>query len=190
MKRSIKLGLLMSVAAAVLTFGATPASAHQGVSVFQGTANLSPNALGLPVLTGGSTNFRIIVTDSGIPSPLCKAVGLDLSVGSCAFDVDGTVNPGPGGIGAACGMSSGTSAPDPLGSPDSFTAGDSHGVTLSWPATAGSILPITGSHTGGGLGVFASLVSARAGATPVDTALQCIGDTAAAFTVTGVAALL
>jgi hypothetical protein len=189
-KRFIKVGLLVSVAAAVLTFGASPASAHQGVSVFQGTANLTPNALGLPILTGGSTNFRIIVEDVAIPSPLCKAVGLDLSVGSCAFDVDGTVNPGPGGIGAACGMSSGTSVPDPLGSPDTFTAGDTHGVTLSWPATAGSILPITGSHTGGGLGVFVSLVSARAGANAVETLQQCLADTAAAFSVSGVAALL
>jgi hypothetical protein len=190
-KRSIKLGLLLSVAAAVLAFGATPAGAHQGVSVFQGTAQLDAG-LGLPVLTGGTTNFRIVVTDSGTASPLCQAVGLDLSVGPCAFDVDGTVGPSAlvGGIGAACGMSSGTSAPDPKGSPDTFTAGDTHGVTLGWVATAGSILPITGTHTGGGLGTFVSLVSARAGANAVETVQQCLAGTASSFSVSGVAALL
>ena len=191
-KRSIKLGVALIATLALFAGFATPASAHSpGVAVFQGNATVSP-ALSfpdeIPVLGGpadpAAGAFAIAVPQAG---SICLAVAPGAVGVNCAFSADGSLGAGPAGIGPACGMSSGNSA---AGSADTFTAGDTHSVSFSWAATAGSIIPIVGNHGGGGTGLFVSLVSARAGATPVDTVTQCLAGTATTFQVTGVAALL
>jgi hypothetical protein len=193
-KRSIKLGVALIATLALFAGFATPASAHSpGVAVFQGNATVGPPP-GLsfpdeiPVLGGpadpAAGTFSIAVPQAG---SICLAVGPGALGVNCSFTADGSLGAGPAGIGPACGMSSGNSAP---GNPDTFTAGDTHSVSFTWAATAGSIIPIIGNHGGGGTGIFVSLVSARAGATPIDTVTQCLAGTATVFQVTGVAALL
>ena len=193
MKRSIKLGVALIATLALFAGFATPANAHSpGVAVFQGDATVDP-ALSfpdeIPVLGGpadpAAGTFSIQVPAVGT---ICLAVGADALGVNCGFRVDGSLS-GVAGIGPACGMSSGNSS---TGGADTFAVGTEtpHSVSLSWAATAGSVIPITGTHSGGGAGVFVSLVSARAGSTPVDTVTQCLAGTAVRFQVTGVAALL
>jgi hypothetical protein len=192
-KRSIKIGVALVATLALFAGFATTAGAHSpGVAVFQGQAVVSP-ALSFPdeiAVVGGPADPATGTFDITVPNlagDICLAVGVGAVGVPCGFSASGTLGAGPAGIGPACGMSSGNSAGRGA---DTFTAVDTHDVAFTWPLTAGSVIPILGSHNGGGAGVFVSLVSARAGANPVETVQQCLAGTATTFSVTGVAALL
>jgi hypothetical protein len=197
-KRSMKLGVALVATLALFAGFATTANAHSpGVSVFQGTAAVSPNLSfpdEIPVLGGPADPpaGTFVITVPSNTSDICLAVGAGALGVGCGFAVDGVLG-GVAGIGPACGMSSGDSEGE---AGDVFfttgPGGDSHAVDLGWVATAGSIIPITGQHSGktGPAPSLVALVSARAGANPVETVTQCLAGTAATFSVTGVAALL
>jgi hypothetical protein len=190
-KRSIKLAAALLAVFAVFAGLATPAGAHSpGVVVFEGNATFTP---GLsfpdesPVLGGpadpASGTFSISLPQWG---SICFFVSPDAVGVNCALSFDGSLGAGPAGIGPACGMSSGNSA---AGSADTFSARDTHNVAFSWAATAGSVIPITGTHAGGGAGILFALVSVGRGNNAVEAFTSCLTGTTH-FKLTGVAAFL
>ena len=186
-RRSV--ALVVGLVGGLLGLSATPADAHIAVVVFQGTAVVAP-ALSFPVLDPADPAAAAysLITPPGV----CLAAATPpAGARACGIDVDGVLRAavvaGPG-----CGLSSGDIVPDPRSSPDTFTLDHAHNlITGGWPASAGSVLPMSGIfRSAGEEGVYVALMSARAGASAIDTVTQCLAGTATTFSVTGVAAFL
>lgn len=159
----MKIRLIALLAVVALSVMAVPASADQGVGVFQGTAKVTP--LGLPVVHG---NLETGTWELDATVIAGSATG--------TLEASGQLGPVAGAAGAACGISNGHSGTGTFGA-DSLS-------NLGWASSAGGLLPVTGTWThGAASGDIVALVYATGGD-------KCVTNNAETFTVVGVAALV
>lgn len=171
---------LAGAAVAGLAMSLVPqqAQAADGAAfVFTAGATLDKgfNAPGLgPSAAGANYNFSTNKNGLG-DQKACLGIGTGGVDSNCSLSSTGTVFSGLGGAGAFCGYSSGKS-----NSASGTVAGVSlSGVTLEWPQSAGTVLPITYTKAGTPIGFGAVQTT---GAKPGTCG---VGGSTTSFAVTG-----
>lgn len=163
----MKIRLIALLAVVALAVMAVPASADPGVGVIQGNAAIEV------VTPAGQAGLGFPVLHSGVTGTW-HLTGNITGTTSGPLDVKGKLGPNAAGVGASCGMSSGS---DGTGS----FAGHSTTDT-GWITSAGGTIAATGTYSGHGSGSYVAIVQAYGGA------LECANAAANNFTVVGVLA--
>lgn len=194
--------LLMAALAVVGVLGpqAIPAHAatHVGGGVFLGHATVTPGlwspvgpACGTNTCPGGTGSWNLTGSGVGV------SVSTDPSVAGPVFDLttsSGSLHAGVAGLGAWCGLSSGSGTVHwSFTTPVVTVVPGHHGsATVHWLTSAASVIVVT-SIGNGGVPSDPSLVVAVVDAvppTPAGPGGSCLAGTAVSFTVVGAAAIV